>query len=80
VASFLVSGSCSIALIGNHQIASFCIKNHPNIAILKYLNSKIITLNHVVDILTGDKMLKAAKNRARGQQEISAVVMQLIYH
>jgi hypothetical protein len=34
----------------------------------------------VVDILTGEKMLKAARNRARSQQEINAVVMQLIYH
>jgi transposase len=29
-------GSCSIALTGNQQIASFCTKNHPDIAILKY--------------------------------------------
>jgi hypothetical protein len=42
-------GSCSIALTGNQQIASFCTKNHSNIAILKHLNGKIIMLNHVVD-------------------------------
>jgi hypothetical protein len=44
-----VWGSCSIALTGNQQIASLCTKNRPSPAILKHLNGKSITLNHVVD-------------------------------